>query len=140
MLRGIGLGAELLPPRVGVEPVEEPAEEVTPDEGYQGEPDTNLESWPPAGLDPVEGEDEVVGGDADPEADEDVGPGLDERVQGALAHGSFPSAAATIPQIIADGIHQPLGNMSLITHLHENEAQHWLREELLGRGIGSRLW
>lgn len=93
----IGLGAELLPPCVGVEPVEEPAEEVAPDEGDNGEPDADLESWAPTRLTPVEGEDEVVGRDGDSEADKDVGPGLDERVEGALAHlGEVSWAAAAI--------------------------------------------
>ena len=59
----IGLGAELLPPRVGVEPVEGSPEKVGTDKTDNGEPDSDFESWPPAGLDPVEGKDEVVGGD-----------------------------------------------------------------------------
>ena len=78
-----------------MEPVEESAEEVGPDEGDKGEQETDLGSRAGGDLEAPEGKEPDVGEDGDPVPDEDVGKGLEEAAASGLAHG-FPFMALSI--------------------------------------------
>lgn len=74
-----------------MQPVEEAAEEVAPDEGDQGEEDADFYPLGEGRLVTPERKEEDIGQDGDPKSDKDVEEGLGRAGPGALSfHLNFP--------------------------------------------------
>ena len=73
-----------------MQPVEQAAEDIAPDEGYPGEEQADLDPLGDGRGEAPEGEEPDVGGDGDPEADEDVEDGFGEGGVPGLAERGKP--------------------------------------------------